>query len=59
MTFVRSALYEHQKRVAAERAIASLAAKEAVLASVVRRDPCARCGVRGDIGCRHQPLEAA
>lgn len=22
-----------------------------------RRDPCFRCGVRGDIGCVHQPLE--
>lgn len=20
------------------------------------RDPCFRCGVRGDVGCRHQPL---
>lgn len=23
---------------------------------VVSRDPCRRCGVRGDIGCIHQPL---
>jgi hypothetical protein len=22
---------------------------------VVSRDPCFRCGVRGDLGCRHQP----
>ena len=25
-------------------------------AAPVRRDPCFRCGVRGDIGCAHQPL---
>lgn len=22
---------------------------------VVSRDPCPRCGVRGDVGCRHRP----
>lgn len=25
--------------------------------SPVRRDPCFRCGVRGDIGCEHVPAE--
>ena len=26
---------------------------------VVRRDPCFKCGVRGDIGCKHQPAQPA
>lgn len=21
----------------------------------VQRDPCARCGTRGDVGCQHEP----
>lgn len=28
--------------------------REAVLARVVNRDPCFKCGVRADIGCKHQ-----
>lgn len=33
-------------------------APEAIPAPLaIPRDPCRRCGVRGDIGCPHQPLE--
>lgn len=28
-----------------------------VFVFVQRRDPCVRCGVRGDIGCAHQPRD--
>lgn len=26
--------------------------------ALVRRDPCPQCGVRGEIGCRHHPLDS-
>lgn len=29
-------------------------AKEWSTLTIVRRDPCPRCGVRGDIGCKHR-----
>jgi hypothetical protein len=44
----------HQNEHLYPRAKALLAEKEAMLARVVRRDPCFKCGVRADIGCRHQ-----
>lgn len=39
-------------------AVASIEREQAVLARKVRRDPCPRCGVRGDIGCKHRPVSS-
>jgi hypothetical protein len=36
------------------RAKAALAHREEMLARAVNRDPCFKCGVRADIGCKHQ-----
>ena len=36
------------------RTAALQAEREAALALVVTRDPCPKCGVRRDIGCRHK-----
>lgn len=49
--------YQQRKAIAAEIVRERTAANEAMLASVVDRDPCKRCGVRGDIGCEHQPRD--
>lgn len=37
----------------------SMAAKEAARAKVVNRDPCPKCGVRRDLGCKHYPRRFA
>lgn len=42
---------QHAAFIAREREIESL--------RVAPRDPCPKCGVRGDIGCAHNPVEAA
>ena len=39
----------------APRRVMSASEPEASIAKRVSRDPCPRCAVRGDIGCRHRP----
>lgn len=42
-----------------ERKDLPAAPPRAIVALVpVQRDPCPNCGVRGDIGCKHQPVPA-
>ena len=36
------------------RAKAAMAHREEMIARAVHRDPCFKCGVRADIGCKHQ-----
>lgn len=36
------------------RAAKMLAERDAAISRAVSRDPCPKCGVRGDIGCRHK-----
>lgn len=43
------------KRASERPKPAPLTARPLFVAQVVNRDPCFKCGVRGDIGCKHQP----
>ena len=46
------------RRKAGEIAAAETGHPDVPLGQLVARDPCLRCGTRGDLGCRHQaPIE--
>ena len=43
-----------QRLIHEARALARTQENEEILSRVVHRDPCSYCGVRADVGCRHQ-----
>ncbi len=46
--------HSERNAIQANRAATKMEARESALGRAIDRDPCPRCGIRADVGCKHR-----